>query len=438
MDLLAGLTRREALKAVAATAAITVTGRQAHATVPPVPFTVSIAEAELERMRQRIREYRWFPPMRDGKGNSAGWRYGADIEFLRSLSTYWASEYDWRRTERRVNGFKNFTADVDGLKLHFIHEKASAPNAQAVLLIHGWPYSFISYLGLIDRLAHPERFGGEARDGFDVVVVSVPGYGFSQAPAQPTGLRAFGALYHKLMSDVLGYRRYIVDGGDQGALSAAYMALDYPAHVAGLHQALNFPRHAESPYGSGEVGPNPTKEETAFVKDEATRFMQDSAYFLIHMTRPDTLAPALMDSPVGMAAWMLEKYHAWVDRRGRSLTDIISKDQLLDELTLYFATGTFRSSIWPYAAFQDEAPALPPGRIISVPVGVMAWRDPLNTMPPRSFVERSRPNIIQWTDPPRGGHFAFYEEPELYVADLISFGKRLRGAASPNFPSPKP
>ncbi len=147
------------------------------------------------------------------------------------------------------------------------------------MLIHGWPYSFLSYLDVIERLAHPERFGGNASDGFDVVVVSVPGYGFSEAPTTPVGLRAFGKRYHKLMTEVLDYKQYIVHGGDQGAISASFMAFDYPKSVKGLHHYLVFPRHPESPYGSGQVGSNPTKAELEFVKDEVERLQEQSAYF---------------------------------------------------------------------------------------------------------------------------------------------------------------
>jgi microsomal epoxide hydrolase len=389
-------------------------------------FAVQVPQAVLDRIHDRVRNFRWYPPPVGADGRFAGWRYGVDVEFLRSLAQYWTAQYDWRKTEQRINRIPNFRVEIDGLKLHYLLEKGSGNDPTPLLIIHGWPYSFLSYLGVIDRLSHPERFGGDPADAFDVVVVSVPGYGFSDSPRAITGLHVFGHLYHKLMTEVLGYSRYVLDGGDQGALSASWMALDYPAHVIGLHQSNVFPRHPEAPYGSGLVGPNPTQVELDFVKDEKERFERDSSYFLIHLQRPETLAVAMMDSPVGAAAWIAEKYHYWTDQQERPFDQVITQDRLLDEIMLYLVTDTFRTSLWPYTAFQTEVPILPADAKIMVPTGIAAWPDPLNPMPPREFVKRSRGNIVQWTDMPRGGHFPFYEEPELFAQDLISFGKKLR------------
>ena len=395
-------------------------------TIKATPFQVKIPQEKLDYILRRVREYQWYQPVKGSERKSVGWRYGTDITFIKELADYWVKNYDWRKTEAKINRFRNYRVNIDGQKLHFIVEKGSGKNPQPLLLIHGWPYSFLSYLDVIERLAHPERFGGNADDGFDVVVVSVPGYGFSEATAGPIGLREFGKRYHRLMTEVLGYKQYIVHGGDQGAISASFMAFDYPQSVKGLHQYLVFPRHPESPYGSGQVGPNPTQAELAFVKDEVERFAQQSAYFNVHLTRPETLSVAMMDSPVGTASWIVEKYYYWTDQRQRPFEKIVTKDQLLNEVMLYLVTDTFRTSLWPYAAFQTETPVLPAGKKIVVPTAITAWPDPLNKMPPREFVERSRGNIVQWTQMPCGGHFPFYEEPKRFIDDIIAFGRKLR------------
>jgi microsomal epoxide hydrolase len=390
------------------------------------PIGVEVPQSTLDRILARVREYDWYQGPVDEFGEGLGWNYGMDIRYLHSLAAHWLTNYDWRRTEDRINQFRNYQVEIDGLKLHYLLEKGSASVPRPLLIIHGWPYSFVSYLGVVKALAHPEQHGGTAESGFDVVLVSVPGFGLSQAPPRPMGLRSLGRLYNRLMVDVLGYEQYFLDGGDQGALSASYMAVDSAHRVIGLHQSNAFPRHPEAPYASGNTGPNPTAAEKEFVVDEVERFTRESAYFRLHVTRPETLAPAMMESPVGLAAWISEKYYFWTDRRHRTFEEIISFDQLLDEVMLYLVTRTFRTSLWTYAAFQSEPSMLPGGQKIATPTGIAAWPDPLNRMPPREFVERSRSNIIQWTDMPRGGHFPFYEEPALYVADLLEFGRKLR------------
>lgn len=395
--------------------------------IKATPFQVKISQEKLDYISRRVREYRWYEPIKGNDGRSVGWRYGTDITYMKELADYWLKKYDWRKTEASINRFKNYRAKIDGLNLHFIVEKGSGSNPQPLLIIHGWPYSFLSYLDVIKRLAHPERYGGNAEDGFDVIVVSVPGYGFSDAPTQPVGLRAFGRLYHKLMTQVLGYKQYIVHGGDQGAISATFMTLEFPQAVKGLHTNMLFPRHPEAPFGSGQAGPAPvTEAERQFARAEAEMFNREMAYIQTHITRPETLSVAMMDSPVGVASWTIEKYHSWADKQSRRFEDIFTREQLLNEVMLYLVTDTFRTSLWTYAAFVHEPPVLPSGRKITVPTAVTQWQDPIHPLRPREFVERSIANITQWTVMPQGGHFPFYEERDRYVADLIEFGRKLR------------
>lgn len=184
--------------------------------IKATPFKVKIPQEKIDSILRRVREYQWYEPIKGSDGKSVGWRYGTDISFMKELANYWVNNYDWRKTEAKINRFQNYRVNIDGQQLHFVLEKGSGKNPQPLLLIHGWPYSFLSYLDVIERLAHPERFGGNASDGFDVVVVSVPGYGFSEAPTTPVGLRAFGKRYHKLMTEVLDYKQYIVHGATKG------------------------------------------------------------------------------------------------------------------------------------------------------------------------------------------------------------------------------
>ncbi|MBL7498981.1 epoxide hydrolase [Frankia sp. CNm7] len=359
----------------------------------------------------------------DGVG---GWRHGTDWAFLERLAHRWVDGYDWRATEKRINRFANDRVPVDGANVHYLREPGSGPSPRPLLILHGWPYSFLGYLDVVERLAHPERFGGQVADAFDVVLISQPGTGFSDPPARPKSPRQLAEVYHRVMRDELGYQRYLVDGGDQGAVAGGFLALDHPDSVIGLHQSMLLPRQPEAPLGYGLTNADASAAERDYVQAEAARFQRDGAYFLLQMTRPESLAPALTDSPVGLAAWIVEKYHSWSDRRARTFEEIFSLDQLLDEIMLYLVTDSFATSLWSYAALQTDPSALPPDIRITVPTGITGWPDPWNPPPPRAFAERSRANIVQWTQPPRGGHFPFYEEPDLYVDDLRAFGRALR------------
>lgn len=385
-------------------------------------FDIQIPQARLDRIQQQVAEHSWLEP-----ADIEPWQFGIDQAWMRELGAMWANDYDWRRVEEKLNRFDNRLAEVDGKQLHFIFERGSGENPTPLILLHGWPYSVYSFTDVIEPLAHPERFGGDVADAYDVVVVSAPGFGWSEAPDQPESLRDFGRRYHALMTEVLGYRRYITHGGDQGAISAAWMAKDFPNAVMGHHVHMFYPRHAEAPWLSGQVGPNPTEAEQAFMTAEQTSIFGDLAYILTHVARGETLAAALQDNPVGQAAWMWDKWYYWTDRRGQSLTEIIPAERLIDEAMIYIVTDTFRTSMWPYMMIsQENITTLEPGEVISNPAGVTAWPDPVFPLPPREFVERSRSNLIHYTTPAQGGHFPMIEQPTLYVEDLREFGRMLR------------
>ena len=311
--------------------------------------------------------------------------------------------------------------------MHYVYERGSGDNPIPLLITHGWPYSFYTFLDVIAPLAHPERFGGDVRDAFDVVVVSTPGFAWSEAPDRPEGLRAFGRRYHKLMTEVLGYERYITHGGDQGGISAAWMARDFPDAVLGNNVHVFFPRHAESPFVSNQTGPDPSVAEVEYVAEERAKIFDQYAYLLTHVARGETLAASLHDHPVGQAAWILEKWYYWTDRRGKALEEVIPIERLIDEVMVYVVSNCFRTSMWPYMMqSQENIATLGAGEVIDNPTGITAWPDPVFPLPPREFVKRSRSNLVHYTTPPRGGHFPVIEQPGLYIDDLQKFGRKIR------------
>lgn len=256
-----------------------------------------------------------------------------------------------------------------------------------------------------------------------MIVPSLPGFAFSDAPPAPRGLRAIAGSLAKLVREHLGLSRVIVAGGDFGAVAGSWMAHDHPDLVAGLHQHMVFPRHEGGAFGGGAAA-DLTPEEKDYLDRSRARGEREGAYFKLHATKPDKLALLAAQGPLGVAAWILEKYAAWTDLRERALEDVYSLDELITNVMVYLVTESFETSIWPYAGFALEPGSLPGP--IQVPVGVAAFPDPLSPVPPRSYCARSRPRIVHWTDFERGGHFPFQETPELYVADLRRFGRTVR------------
>ncbi|EFC82196.1 epoxide hydrolase family protein [Parafrankia sp. EUN1f] len=392
--------------------------------VPPgrvTPFRINTPEDSLERIRQRLAE---FDPTASSKrpGWQPGWRSGTDPTTLEALIRYWLTDYDWRQHEHELNAFEQFTAAVDGLELHVLREPGSGTAPPTVLLLHGWPSSFATFRAVIRRLAHPETVGGDPEDGLTVVVPSLPGYGFSTLAAAPLGVRSAGHLLHRLLTEVLGETRYYVHGGDQGAPIAEWMAFDHPGHCAGLHTTLLGVRHDGAPLGSGLTGvADPSADETAFTQRERDLNTGPlGAYFLLQLTAPLTLAPALADSPAGFAAWVLEKFHLWSDPAATGSGPALTTDDIITEMMIYLVSGSVTSSLVAYSELFTDPITLPPGRAIEVPSAFAAFPDPRVVTPPASFVARSR-NLVRFTEPPRGGHFPAIEVPDIFAVDLAEF-----------------
>lgn len=377
------------------------------------PFRVAVEASVIDEVLDTVRAYRW-----ERLADAGGWSAGTSVSALRALCQTWTEDFDWRAVEARVNGLPNFHAEIAGRRLHFLHVKGSAP--RALLLTHGWPGSFLEFLDVIEPLAHPERFGGDPADGFDVIVPSLPGYAFSDAPAAPMGPRAVAKTLHHLMTEVLGYRRFIAQGGDWGSAISGWMAHDFPAACAGVHLNMALVQRA------GLAAE--TDAERAYVARREQTRERESAYAHLQATRPQTLAFAMVDNPVGVAGWMLEKFAAWSDiprADGAPAMPPALRDKALANIMLYAVTNSFQTSTWIYKGRIDEGGvSFAADAFIETPTGIAAFPDPVFRMPPRSMVARSY-NVVHWSDMDAGGHFAAMEAPSAFAADVRAFARGL-------------
>ncbi len=381
----------------------------------PRPFKIDIPQSVLDAIRTKVRAYEWHEMPR-GDGLDGTWAYGANLDFMQALCAYWADGYDWRAWEERLNAFPQFVADVDGLDIHFYHEVGSGTAPRPLILSHGWPGSVFEFLHLIDKLAHPEKHGGDARDAFTVIVPSLPGYGFSGKPKRPIGPRSTARYFDALMTKVLGFKDYIAQGGDWGSSISGWMGYD-SANCKAVH--LNM-------FGWRSPGVHPqTDEETAYAAKAAQLFEFEGAYFREQTTKPQTLSYAMMDSPVGACAWIVEKFHGWSDTR-KGFESVYSKDQLLTNVMIYLVTRSFNTATWMYRGLAEDfsGTPVPAGARIEKPVGIAAFPIDLIPFPPRSLVER-HVNVVHWTDFAEGGHFAALERGDDLVSDIRKFARRL-------------
>ena len=374
------------------------------------PFEVRIPEAVLDDLRDRLAKTRW-PDEIPG----TGWEYGADLSFMKGLIGWWRDGFDWRAQEERLSRFHHFRAEVAGVGIHFIHERGRGPSPRPLILTHGWPGSFLEFLEVIPRLTDPEHYGGDPACSFDVVVPSLPGYGFSDRPAAP-GMNAFriGELWVRLMQG-LGYERFGAQGGDWGASVSTAMALAAPEALTGLH--LNYIPGSLRPWLG--VGTLPLAAvEHRFLEDAERWLETEGAYDHVQRYEPQTLAYALNDSPAGLAAWIVEKFRDWGDCDG-DVVGRFGRDELLANVTLYWVTETCHSAARLYFEMRQAPLAFGPGQRVRVPTAVVRFPKE-SPFPPREWIERCY-DVVRWSDMPRGGHFAALEEPELLADDVRAF-----------------
>jgi pimeloyl-ACP methyl ester carboxylesterase len=380
----------------------------------PQPFKVDIPDATLADLRARLERTRWpdEPP-------AAGWNFGSNVGYMQQLVDYWRTRFDWRAQEAKLNELRQFTVPLGGIDLHFIHEQGKGPKPLPLLLSHGWPGSVFEFHKIIPMLTDPERFGGDPADAFTVVAPSLPGYVFSFKPGQPRfSAQQIGALFAQLMSEVLGYKRYAAQGGDWGSFVTSVVGLNYPQQVCGIH--LNLMPLRRDP----KMVANPDAEQSKFLEELALFLKEETGYQWIQGTRPQTLAFGLTDSPAGLAAWIVEKFRKWTDCGG-DVESVLSKDEMLTNITLYWATGAIGSSFWPYYARMHGPWPVPEGSFVEVPTAYIEFPAEI-LRPPRSLAQQVF-NIQRWTKMPRGGHFAALEQPQALVEDVRAFFRPLRG-----------
>jgi pimeloyl-ACP methyl ester carboxylesterase len=379
------------------------------------PFRVEIAPDVLEDLKARLRRTRWPDQVQD-----SGWRYGTNLDYLRELADYWLNDFDWRGQERHINSFANYRAKVKDLQIHFIQERGKGAHPIPLLITHGWPSSFVEMLKIIPLLTDPAAHGGQARDSFDVIVPSVPGFGFSDRPLQAGMTRWRAAeIWTELMSG-LGYQKYGLHANDIGAVISSWLALDHPERVLALHTMMpGFP-----PPAFDENAAPMSAAEQQYAETVRAWEQEEGAYDALQATRPQTLAYGLNDSPAGLLAWIIEKWRAWTDPQG-NLEDHFSPDELLTNVTIYWVTQTANSANRSYFERTHDTRRLKPDDRITVPTGVALTTEPVEHAP-REWVERRYADIRRWTEFPKGGHFMAAEEPEALAVEIREFFRNFR------------
>lgn len=380
----------------------------------PQPFTLAIPDEQIEDLRARLALTR-FPD----QAPETPWTYGTDVAFMRRVVEHWRERFDWRAAEARLNALPQFTVPIDGIDLHFLHVEGKGPDTIPLLLSHGWPGSVFEFLELIPRLTDPARFGGDAADAVTVIAPSLPGYGLSFKPGQKRfSAEQIAAMFSRLMHEALGHERYALQGGDWGSFITSRMAFDHPDRVIGLH--LNMMPVRRDP----AMVANPSPEEARYLDELATFLKEETGYQWIQGTRPQTLAFGLADSPAGLAAWILEKFRGWTDCGG-DLESVLSLDDVLADISLYWFTGCIGASFHPYWARMHGPWPISDGGPVTAPTAYAAFPTEI-LRPPRSIAERFYTDIRRWTVMRRGGHFAAMEQPEALANDILTFLRPLR------------
>jgi pimeloyl-ACP methyl ester carboxylesterase len=373
-------------------------------------FEINVPDEVLNDLSRRLRRTRWIHPVED-----AGWSYGASIPYLQELLTYWQNNYKWRDEERKLNQFNHFKAKIEDYDFHFIHEKSTGGNPIPVLLLHGWPDSFYRFHKIIPMLTQPVSAGLYSSAAFDVVVPSLPGFGFTQCPREITQhqpLRHHAGLLFRLMTEVLGYDKFVIAGGDGGSPMAQVMAIDYPESVVSIYLT-------DLGWNNSDVDQALLSQNEKNYQEESRKiFMKQSAYAMLQTTKPQTLSYSLNDSPAGLASWILDRFYFWCDCND-DIEKSFSKDELLTNIMIYWVTQTISSSMRNYR-MDIKSPSLSSRDYVNVPVGLGLFPKDVGGVPPREFAARTL-NVQHWTEMPSGGHFTAWEEPRLMAEDLVAF-----------------
>jgi len=371
------------------------------------PFKINIEQPVLDDLRKRILATRWTDAMDEND-----WQYGISLSYMKELATYWANDFDWRKTEDAINTYPNFITEIDGYKIHYLHIKSKTPDATPLIISHGWPGSFLEMLKVIPLLTNNEVLS------FDLVIPSLLGFGFSdKSGKEGINSTVMADLWVKLMNE-LGYEKFIAQGGDLGAIISTRIALKYPDSLIGLH--LNYIPFNYKPYMLADQ--KLTKEETDEQKKTYKFFMTEGAYALIQGTKPMTLSYGLNDSPVGLCTWILQIFKSFSNPK-KDLEELFNKNGLLSLVTLFWVTHSIRSSMSFYSDPKEKLLSFGKDDFIKVPVGIARYPYP-DSFPARKYIERGY-NVQHWKDMPSGGHFAAMEQPDLFAEDIREFAMKL-------------
>ena len=380
------------------------------------PFEIAISDDMLEDLRRRLQHTRWPDEM-----PGTGWEYGSNLDYIKELVEYWRTDFDWRAQEKKLNAFHHYKSEVDGLSIHFIKENGTGPNPMPLVITHGWPSTFFEMTKIIPLLADPGGHGGDPADSFDVVAPSLPGFGFSQASQEPgMQVQKVADLWTKLMTENLGYPKFSAQGGDIVAGVTSRLGYAHSDKMIGVHlTSITRPVPYLGP------GSRPLTEAEQAHSDQRERWQQsEGGYSHIQGTKPQTLSYGLNDSPVGLAAWIVEKYRTWSDCNG-DVESTYTKDELLTTVTIYWVTNTIGSSVRMYKENQSSLWEMAEGEKVPTPAGMAMFPQEI-AKPPREWAERSY-DVRRWTQMPRGGHFAALEAPDLLAHEVREFFRPFRG-----------
>lgn len=377
----------------------------------PKPFTVAISDDDIVDLHQRLDRARWPDQL-----NTSDWAYGTDLATLQALVHYWRHDFDWRQQEAALNRYNQFTLAFDGLTTHFIHQRSPHANATPLLINHGWPGSIVEFLDVLPRLLEPEKFGGRVEDAFHVVAPSLPGYAFSEAAKSPgMHTRAIAERHSKLMA-LLGYDSYLCQGGDWGAMITRQLADLDPQHCKGVH----FNMLLAGPPADGDPMAGLSEQERQRLQGDAAFAKEGMGYYKLQATRPQTLGYGLNDSPVGLCAWLTEKFYSWTDCDG-DIRNAVSWDRLLTNISLYWFTQSITSSTRLYYEHRRHKDTV---QRVKLPTGATIYPGEL-VRPPRAWAEASY-NLIHWFEAEKGGHFAALEQPQVFAEELWRFAQALQ------------
>ncbi|MCA1291942.1 epoxide hydrolase [Paenibacillus sp. alder61] len=376
-------------------------------------FHIHVPDEILDDLQYRLRHIRWPDQVED-----TGWERGTELTTLKSLVSYWRDQYDWRAQESALNRLAQFRCHIDGIDVHIVHERGKGPNPLPLILTHGWPDSYLRYQKVIPLLTDPASYGGNPEDSFDVIVPSVPGFGFSSRPKQPgVNNKHVADMWAKLMTEELGYPKFGAAGGDVGSGVTRYLAANHPELLYGIHLTdIGIIRDLMSAADEAKL----SEEERRYKQAASAWVAQEGGYMSIQSTRPQTLAYGLSDSPSGLAGWLMEKFRAWSDCQG-DLKQRFSEDELITHIMVYWVTNTIASSAHLY---YENAHSLPPLGYIEVPTALALFPADV-LLPPKAWAARHL-NVTRVTSMPRGGHFTVWEEPEALAEDIREFYRPFR------------